>query len=361
MPKRRLHDLAVRYQVLLERLKQHEVQDFAKVFNQLDRATRDILLGLAVEDLGKLTRKELNKVLAELRQTNLDLLTKAVEQFDENLAKIAAHSADFEVQTLRSVTETKRLKIVAIADAAAYQEAVAQPISATGQLLETFSAEWTKGEVNRLNNVVQRAWGEGWTINQLAQAIRGTKKLNYKDGILATSRRNAEAIGRTAIQHTASSGRIAVWSANRDIVSGYIWVSTLDSRTTQICRSLDRRRFDLGAGPRPPAHINCRSTTIAEVNKDLGLDFLDEGATRGSKFGEVDADLSYYDWLKQQPAAFQDEAIGKTRGALFRNGGLSADQFAALNLGRNFQPLTLDEMRKLAPVAFEKAGIPPKG
>lgn len=359
MSKRRLHDLAVRFQVLLERLKQHEVTEFEKVFKQIDRLTRETLLALAADNIGTLTLKELNKLLSELGSVNSALLTEAVADFDKSLEKIAAHAAEFEVETLRSVTESKRLKILAVTDAAAYQEALAQPISgAAGQLLEKFTGDWTKQETARINNVTRRAWGEGWTNNQLVQAIRGTKKLNYKDGILATSRRNAQAIGHTAIQHTASSARSAVWSANSDIVSGYIWVSTLDSRTTQICKSLDKRRFNLGQGPRPPAHIRCRSTTIAELNKDLGLDFLDEGATRGSKFGEVDADLSYYDWLKKQPASFQDEAIGKTRGALFRDGGLSADQFAALNLGRNFQPLTLDEMRKLAPVAFAKAGIP---
>jgi len=105
----------------------------------------------------------------------------------------------------------------------------------------------------------------------------------------------------------------------------------------------------------PPLHIGCRSTTVANV--DPSLDFLDEGATRSSEQGYVDADLSYYDWLKTQSAEFQNEAIGKSRATLFRDGGLSVDDFAALNLGRNFQPLTLAEMQKLEPLAFERAGL----
>jgi hypothetical protein len=71
----------------------------------------------------------------------------------------------------------------------------------------------------------------------------------------------------------------------------------------------------------------------------------------------VPASQSYYAWLKTQPAAFQDSVIGPTRGALFRRGGLSAQRFAELQLGKNFKPIDLDAMRKLEPVAFERAGI----
>jgi hypothetical protein len=94
---------------------------------------------------------------------------------------------------------------------------------------------------------------------------------------------------------------------------------------------------------------------VAEL--DSRFDFLDEGATRSSATGYVDGDLSYYDWLKTQPTAFQDSAIGPTRGKLLRSGGLTAEEFARLNLGRNFEPLTLEAMRKLEPAAFERAGV----
>jgi len=160
---------------------------------------------------------------------------------------------------------------------------------------------------------------------------------------------------RTAIQHVASTARMETWAANADVVEVYRWVSTLDNKTTPTCRSLDGQVFKLGRGPRPPVHIRCRSTTVAEV--DPKYDFLDEGATRSSASGYVDGDLTYYEWLKTQPEAFQDSAIGPTRGKLLRDGGLTAEEFARLNLGRNFEPLTLEEMRKLEPTAFQRAGI----
>lgn len=357
MPRRRLTNIATRHQVFLERLKAGEVRNFSVVFDKINRATTEVLSALEVENLGKLTRKELTAVLAQLRKVNSELLTVSVDDLFARLEKLATYEAEFEAKSINQIAGKAAMQIPKAG--VAYANAVAQPLSATGQLLEPFVASWSNSEVNRLNNAVQRAWGESWTNQELVQAIRGTRALNYKDGILAISRRGAEAIGRTAIQHVASTARQATWEANKDIVSRYRFVATLDSSTTAECRSLDGKTFPVGEGPIPPLHIGCRSTTVAEID-DPALAFLDEGATRSAEFGPVPADQTYYEWLQDQPAAFQDEALGKTRGALFRDGGLSADKFASLNLGRNFQPLTLDQMRELEPLAFERAGIPAK-
>jgi hypothetical protein len=103
---------------------------------------------------------------------------------------------------------------------------------------------------------------------------------------------------------------------------------------------------------------NCRSTVVA-VTRFSALFAKD--ATRASigdsGAQQVRADLSYYDWLKQQPAAFQDKAIGPVRAKLFREGGLSIERFSELQLDRNFAPLTLAQMRALEPLAFERAGV----
>ena len=68
-------------------------------------------------------------------------------------------------------------------------------------------------------------------------------------------------------------------------------------------------------------------------------------------------DLTYYEWLKTQPTQFQNTALGPTRAKLFKDGGISADEFARLNLGRDFEPLTLDEMRAKMPEVFERANL----
>lgn len=355
-----LTDIATRHQVFLERLKTHEANDFALVFDQLNRATREVIAELGVSNLSEVSKTKLTKVLADLRATNLEFLDKAQNQLFENLEKLAGYESGFEARSFQSISARVRLKTVDAKDA--FEDALARPLSVDGNLLEPFFKKWATGEVDRVNNVIRKSWGEGWSVDRLTSAINGTKKLNYADGILgvpdstgAVARRNARAVARTGLHHVASSARMVTWEKNADIITGYRLVATLDGRTTQKCRSLDGKFFELGSGPVPPLHIGCRTTTVAEV--DPAFDFLDEGATRSSETGYVDADMNYYDWLKTQPAAFQDEAIGKTRAKLLRDGGLTSDEFAALNIGRNFEPLTLEQMQKLEPLAFERAGL----
>lgn len=362
-PKKTLTDIATRHQVFLERFKTSAATDYAKAFDVLNVATREAVALLGTANLGEVSKTKLQKLLSELRATNLEVLNGATEDLYASFEKLAAYEAGFEARSFGFVAAKVRLKVPKAKEV--YADALAKPLSVNGQLLETFLKNWGLAEVDRVNDTIRKAWSEGWTVDRLTTAINGTKKLNYSDGILgapgssaAVARRNARAVARTGVQHIASASRMAVWEANADVISGYRFVATLDSRTTQVCRSLDGKVFELDAGPVPPVHIGCRSTTVAEV--DPALDFLDEGATRSSEDGYVDANLSYYDWLKDQPAEFQDEAIGKTRAKLFREGGLSVDEFAALNLNRNFQPLTLAEMEKLEPLAFQRAGIKPK-
>ena len=137
---------------------------------------------------------------------------------------------------------------------------------------------------------------------------------------------------------------------NDDIIDGYRWLSTLDGRTSSQCRSLDGVLFKPGEGPRPPLHIRCRSQLLPEL--EGGLDIT---STRASKDGPVRADLNYYDWLKRQPKSFQEDVIGPVRATLLRDGGLSFEKFARLNLSRDFKPQTLAQMKLKEPDAFKKA------
>jgi hypothetical protein len=86
-----------------------------------------------------------------------------------------------------------------------------------------------------------------------------------------------------------------------------------------------------------------------------------EGTTRASLgangAGQVSASLDYYHWLQQQPATFQDVAIGPMRAKLLQEGGLSVQRFSELQLDRNFVPLNLAQMKVLEPLAFERAGL----
>lgn len=362
-----LFDATVRHAVLLEQLKANEVAKFAPFLKELDRKIR---AKLSDPDITEYNRKRQEKLLEQIDSIILALFSRFTDQLQLDLVDLAMYEAQFEASSLNNAAAVATANTsvavtfeAVLPGAAAIKAAIlTNPLSVRGvdggKLLETFIQGWTQTERQRVVGAIRQGFFEGQTTTQIIQAIRGTKAQQYKDGILAITDRNASAVVRTAVQHVASQARNETLKANSDVVTEVEWVSTLDSRTTPQCKTLDGQRFPVDAGPRPPIHINCRST-IVPITKFSKL--FSQGATRSSKGAEggkqVSASLSYYEWLKTQSSAFQDQALGKARAKLFRDGGLSAERFSQLQLDRNFSPLNLEEMRKLEPLAFERAGI----
>lgn len=341
-------DIVTRHQVYLERLKAGYIKDYGVAIRGADKAIGEVLKALRVESLGELTRKQLKELLTALREAQAPYYAKAMENLTPNFIALAAAEVVFEEKLVSTLSQAKLRSV-----ANAYAAALRQPISATGELLEPFLTDLSAREIKRVEDEVMKSLAQGRTISQTVSAVRGTKKNNYLDGVLQRNWTDARTVIRTATQHVSSTSRAALWAANSDIINSYQIVATLDGKTSQQCKSLDGKVFKIGKGPMPPFHPNCRTTTVPYFPESE----FDEGATRSSETGYVDVNTTYYDWLKQQPESFQVDALGPTRAKLFRSGGLSSKEFSDLNLDRNFQPLTLDEMRKLNPHAFERAGI----
>ena len=99
---------------------------------------------------------------------------------------------------------------------------------------------------------------------------------------------------------------------------------------------------------------NCRSSTAPVLDARYKLDdSVNTRASRGAEGGQqVNADLTYYGWLKDQGAqgpkgrAFVLDTLGNERGKLFLDGGLTADKFKLLTLDELFQPIPLKDLRK---------------
>ena len=353
-----LKNIEIRNQVLLEGLKQGEHEKFAEFLRELSVAVTN---RLRLEGETVTSKRRLRILISDLTKIQNVVYFEYVDLLRSDLEEITIDQAEFEAEALGKTV--RNFESVIPAPAQLLIAARVVPLSVQGltgkSLLLPFIKDWTETSINRVNNLVQQGFAQGTTTNQIVLSIRGTKQQKFENGELARINRDNRAIVRTAVQHVASVGRTEVMRANSDVVKEYDWVATLDSATTAQCRSLDGMRFKIGGGPLPPIHVNCRSTTVAAL--DERFDFLDEGAKRPAvgeeDIGQVAADVTYYQWLKTQSAAFQNSVIGVNRGKLLRNGGLTADEFAQLSLDKNFKPLTLDEMRAKRPEVFEEANI----
>lgn len=109
--------------------------------------------------------------------------------------------------------------------------------------------------------------------------------------------------GRLVMTESAYFASAAQKECFKDLdVEEYEIVATLDSHTSDICRSMDGKHFpmkDFEAGvTAPPFHVWCRSTTVPYFNDEFTIG--DTRAARGDdgKTYQVPADMKYEDWKK---------------------------------------------------------------
>jgi SPP1 gp7 family putative phage head morphogenesis protein len=346
-------DLFIRRQVELEGLKSAYIDDFDNFVQRIDDLIRNALAAAAVDKVNQLTQVAYENLVQAIKSILDEQLTGYTDELEKHLEALAEDESRFTVAAFEAAL-ADGTDIHSPELGVPWRFASNSPVQAGGLLLGDYIAAWVAQEVAAFEGVIRNSYAQGWTVQQVITFARGTRARNYTDGMLGKLQRDLATMVRTSVQHVSNSSRASVYEANSALVSGYRWVSVLDLKTTPVCRSLDGQVFDLGNGPLPPAHPNCRSTTIPEFVD--GTKFR-EGDTRPTMTGLVSSDMTYYDWLLEQPAAFQDAVLGPTRGKLLRNGGLSAEEFARLNLGRTFKPLTLDQMRQRWPQVFEQAGL----
>lgn len=338
--------------IALERYKRGQV---LLVLEMLARVEEDI-----VEQINRMDPMAVRESYRGARLTRLlAAVQERIDEYGEMLEKtlipehqqLAVDEGKFGVHLL---SELPPVALDVITPAAATLKAAATTRPFQGRLLREWVREHPAAVRMRLRNAIRQGVSQGETIDQIVRRVRGTKAAGFKDGIMEVNRRGAEAMVRTAVSHTVNAARTATYAENADIVKGVQWVATLDSRTSQTCISLDGKVFPVSSGPRPPAHINCRSSTIPVLKswKELGIPLGEAPTgTRASMDGQVAADLRYADWLKSRPKEFQDEVLGKTRADLWRSGAVPMDKFVDYS-GRVY---SLAELRRRYPEAFKEA------
>ncbi|MCI8332623.1 MAG: minor capsid protein [Clostridiales bacterium] len=116
-----------------------------------------------------------------------------------------------------------------------------------------------------------------------------------------TSKHN---VGRLIMTEEAYFSSAAQKDCFNDLdVEEYEIVATLDSNTSDICRSLDGKVFpmkDFQPGiTAPPFHVYCRSTTVPHFSEDFGD--IGERVARDEKTGKiyyVPDDMNYEEWKR---------------------------------------------------------------
>jgi SPP1 gp7 family putative phage head morphogenesis protein len=342
-----LLDALTKHQILLQRFGNATAR---KVLALLKRSEARLVERLLQEDLTELSRTRKETLLRELRRIIDGAYEDATGALQIDLDGLAVYEGEYQLDMFRRVLP---VKLETVTPGAEQIIAAVNSRPFQGKLLKEVYSELSASSFRKVRDTIRSGFVEGRTTDQIVRDLRGTRSQGYKDGVLETNRRATETVVRTAVNHTANTAREYTYERNAELIKGVRWNSTLDGRTSAVCRARDGKVYDPGKGPRPPAHFNCRSSTspVMKSWRDLGFDIEElPQSTRASMNGQVPADQDYDTWLRKQPRGFQDEILGETKGKLFR-AGLKMERF----VDRRGNELTLDELKRRERDLWEKA------
>ncbi|WAW15281.1 minor capsid protein [Peptostreptococcus equinus] len=169
------------------------------------------------------------------------------------------------------------------------------------EIIAEFSKPWSG------RNFSERLWKNRSKLKDAIEeeiiqgAIRGvnpqqtTKRIVEKFDV---SKKTASRLVHTEQQYFATLGQKKAY--NELNLDRYIYIATLDIKTSEICRSLDHDIFyvkDMQSGVNaPPMHPHCRSATAPYLGELKGTRVARDKAGNNVK---VDKNMNYEEWYKQ--------------------------------------------------------------
>jgi SPP1 gp7 family putative phage head morphogenesis protein len=328
-----LIDIDTRHQHYLERYKTGLVNRLGKILSQIE----DIVIL-------SLSKAESHRSQARIKEIINKITDGAEKIFNDYSDTLNGELNDFTLQEMEFIAGALKRAITDESYTLPSINRIKSAINArpfSNLLLADEIADFSASQVKLIKNTVTRGFIEGLKNQKIIDLIIGSEEFGYKDGVMNLTRTKAGRLVRTAVQHIAAVTRHEVYNSV-DVIEKYVWLSTLDGRTSAICRARDGLAYPLNKGPLPPAHPNCRSVTSA---------LLEEKAETDENGNEVLSDHeSYSDWLRKQSKEFQDDILGEDRAELFRKGELTLQKF----VDESGRELTLEQLKATYPTAWAK-------
>lgn len=359
-----IQDRTIRHMLFMEGIKTRQARDIDQyILKDIIPDLRDQLSARLARiqglgfDTGPATTQRIEAQIAALENVSQRFNRDLRGMVQGELFDIAQDEARWTVGMIKSEAGAAGASIEMILPAAQQLRTAVISNPFEGRLLTDWFEQLAQDTQRRLSAEIRRGIVQGRTIDQHVRAVIGTRSSGFTDGILQTTRRNAEAVVRTSVAHASRTAQAQLWKENEELIKAEKWVATLDTSTCLRCAPLDGKILKLGETPYNPLHFNCRCIRVPILKswRELGIP-ADEPKFkkfRSSANGKVPRDLKYNEWLKNQNAEVQEMALGSKRAKLFREGGLEVNDFVS----RDMKVKTLQDIRRLEADAFNKADL----
>lgn len=227
-----------------------------------------------------------------------DRLAKLDKQLNAILKDMASSQNSFMTQTLRELAEESYYTLqfqtykgygvgltTKLLDPKVITQIINNPVH--GQNFST--RVWNNKALlaNQVNQTLNNGIIQGLSIRDMSKELAANMTSGYKV---------AERLIRTEITNTYNQASLQGYK-DSGLVAKYQFLATLDSRTSDVCASLDNETFFVDKAVvglnYPPMHVNCRSTTIAKFD-----DTVFERRARDEKGNTytIPSNMNYAQW-----------------------------------------------------------------
>mgnify|MGYP003645998336 CR=1 FL=1 len=342
-----LLDGVTRHQIFVQRYAAGREREAAAVIEKLINIVNSRL----ASDITEFSRGRLESILFDLEQySKKTLATFSGKTVDEAL-KFAQYEIGFNERLLKQNISASLTIPAPNQVSAAMFSSVMQVEPKRGYTIEQALRMFDGKKSAQIVDTIRSGVILGDTRQQVTSSLMQLKGLQ---------KQQAATLTRTITNHVSTESRSLFMSENEDVLEGYEWVATLDSKTSLVCASRDGTVYpftdDPIRSPKPPAHFSCRSTIVPKVKDEFDLTGGRLGvrpAIGADGVEQVRGSTDYQSWLTRQPKAFQVEVLGKDRAELFRKGDLKLTNFVDSGGGT----ISLKRLQELEPLAFQKADI----
>ena len=211
------------------------------------------------------TNAKFTKIHAGVSEIRRPAIIQARAYVTEELTVLAENEAVFAEKSVDTLLKDISLKAV---PSVILNQIVKQGIF-SGATIKSWFNDLADNDITRIMNHVRTGMTQGLTTNQIVRGLRGTAKANYTDGLLNLTNTHARTITRTCTNGVANSAKMALYSKNADIITGFRYSAMLDGRTSEVCAALDgtvwQNPEEAAEVKTPPLHHNCRSSIVPEV------------------------------------------------------------------------------------------------